>query len=137
MALPTAITRVIWDRLLDEAHKDPGIECCGLLGGREGTVTSIYPAPNNLASASATVYEIAPADLFQLMREIRAAGEELCGIYHSHPTGENRPSVRDLELAYYPEVAYVIVSPRGEAPTPVRAFSIGSGAATELKLQII
>jgi proteasome lid subunit RPN8/RPN11 len=54
-------------------------------------------------------------DLFRLMREIRAAGEEFVGIYHSHPAGENRPSARDLELAYYPEVAYVIVSPRGVA----------------------
>lgn len=135
MALPTAITRAIWDRLLGEARKDPGIECCGLLGGREGTVTSIYPAPNDLGSA--TAYEIAPAELFRLMREIRAAGEEFCGIYHSHPMGENRPSRRDLELAYYPQVAYVIVSPRGDTPSPVRAFWIESEVVTDLNLQII
>ena len=87
-------------------------------------ITSIYPAPNRLDSASA--YEIAPVDLFRLMREIRAAGEELVGIYHSHPIGENRPSARDLELAFYPEVAYLIVSPLGAAANPVRAFSIGA-----------
>ncbi len=135
MALPSAIAQPTRDRLLDEARKHPVSECCGLLGGRDGTITSIYPAANHLDSA--TAYEIAPADLFRLMREIRAAGEEFLGIYHSHPAGENRPSERDLELAYYPEVAYVIVSPAGVAPNPVRAFSIRRGIAVELKLNII
>jgi [CysO sulfur-carrier protein]-S-L-cysteine hydrolase len=106
-----------------------------LLGGRVGTITSIYPAANDLASA--TAYEIAPADLFRLMREIRAAGEDLVGIYHSHPSSENRPSAQDLELAYYPEVAYVIVSPLGASANPVRAFAIQGGTAVELKLNVI
>jgi proteasome lid subunit RPN8/RPN11 len=136
MTVPAAITQPIWERLLTEARKDPAIECCGLLGGREGTVTSIYPAANHLARA--TAYEIAPMDLFRLMREIRAAGEEFVGIYHSHPAGENRPSARDVELAYYPEVAYIIVSPLGvAAANPVRAFSIQSGVVLELKLEIV
>ncbi len=51
------------------------------------------------------------------MREIRAAGLELLGIYHSHPTGENKPSARDIERAYYPEAAYFIVS-RAERVSP-------------------
>jgi len=134
MPVATAIRQIIWERLLHEA-RDPGIECCGLLGGRDGTITSIYPAANDLASA--TAYEIAPANLFRLMRAIRAAGEEFLGIYHSHPAGENRPSARDLELAYYPEVSYLIVSPSGVAPNPVRAFSIERGVAVELKLNVL
>jgi proteasome lid subunit RPN8/RPN11 len=135
MAVPTAITQIIWDRLRNVARQNPSVECCGLLGGRDGSITSIHPAPNRLESAYA--YEIAPVDLFRLMREIRAAGEDLVGIYHSHPVGENRPSARDLELAFYPEVAYLIVSPSGVAPNPVRAFSIRGGIAVELKLNII
>ncbi len=135
MAVSTAITQTIRDRLLEEARKNPATECCGLLGGRDGSITSIYPAPNHLDSP--TAYEIAPTDLFRLMREIRAAGEELAGIYHSHPASENRPSARDLELAYYPDVTYVIVSLLSLAPHPVRAFSIQKGIAVELKLNII
>jgi [CysO sulfur-carrier protein]-S-L-cysteine hydrolase len=135
MPVPTAIPQTIWERLLNEARKDPAIECCGLLGGREGAITSVYPANNDLASARA--YEIAPAELFRVMREIRGAGEEFVGIYHSHPVGENQPSARDLDSAYYPDVAYVIVSPSGLAPNPVRAFSIQSGVVVELKLNVI
>jgi proteasome lid subunit RPN8/RPN11 len=69
------------------------------------------------------------------MREIRAAGLEFVGIYHSHPIDDNRPSARDIERAYYPAAAYFIVSPRPDAPKPFRAFSIRDGRATELQIQ--
>ena len=135
MPLPTVISRGIWEKLLSEARKTPGIECCGLLGGRGGRVTSIYPAPNHLESA--TDYEITAPELFRLIREIRGAGEQLVGIYHSHPTTENRPSVRDVERAHYPDVAYMIVSPRDAVPNPVRAFSIRDSVVAELRLEIV
>ena len=71
------------------------------------------------------------------MREIRGAGLELLGIYHSHPRGENVPSARDIERAYYPDAAYVIVLPRVDAPKPIRAFSIRDGRANELDIHIV
>jgi [CysO sulfur-carrier protein]-S-L-cysteine hydrolase len=120
-------------RLVEEARCVPAEECCGLLAGRNGVITSMYPAANALASA--TAYEIAPKDTFRIMREIRAAGLELMGIYHSHPTGENRPSARDIERAYYLDVAYLILSTLPNAPQPVRAFSIRDGRAKELTIQ--
>jgi len=110
------------------------MECCGLLAGRDGIVSSIFPAENALASPSA--YEIAPEELFRLMRQIRAAGLNLMGIYHSHPRGENIPSERDIERAFYPDAAYFIVSPRLDAPQPVRAFSICEGRVKELEIQV-
>ena len=82
-------------------------------------------------------YEIAPKDIVRLLREFRAQGLEFLGIYHSHPNGENAPSARDIELAYYSEAVYFIISPRPDAPKPVRAFSIRDGRATELEIQIV
>ncbi len=70
------------------------------------------------------------------MREIRAAGLELMGIYHSHPAGENRPSESDIERAYYPEAVYFIISSRPDAPNPIRAFSIRDGRVTELTIKL-
>ena len=98
-------------------------------------ITKIFPANNSLASA--TAYEIAPKELFQHMREIRRAGLELTGIYHSHPNGDNKPSPRDIEEAYYPDVAYFILSPRNDAPNPVRAFTIQDRKAVELDIQVV
>ena len=71
------------------------------------------------------------------MRAIREAGLELLGIYHSHPRGENCPSPRDIERAYYPDVAYFILSLDPNVPHPVRAFSIRDGKVEELSVQVV
>jgi proteasome lid subunit RPN8/RPN11 len=117
------------------ARGTPAEECCGLLAGRDGRITDIHPA-TNVAPEPAKSYEIAPKEIFKLIRKIRTAGLELLGIYHSHPTGENAPSPRDVELAYYPEAAYFILSPRPGVAKPVRAFSIRDGRTEELEIRI-
>jgi proteasome lid subunit RPN8/RPN11 len=128
------IRKEILVRLQQEARRAPGEECCGLLAGRDGVITQMFPAANALASA--TAYEIAPLELFHTLREMRAAELDLLGIYHSHPTGENRPSPRDIEQAFYPDAAYFILSPLPAAAQPVRAFSIRDGRTTELDIEI-
>jgi proteasome lid subunit RPN8/RPN11 len=127
------IRREALAQILEEACRSPKIECCGMLAGSEGIITRAFPAIN--AQASASAYEIAPEELFRLIKEIRAAGLQMLGIYHSHPNGENSPSERDIERAYYPDAAYFIVSPLPDAANPVRAFSIRDGQSTELKIQ--
>jgi [CysO sulfur-carrier protein]-S-L-cysteine hydrolase len=121
--------------MLDHARREPLVECCGMLAGRDGVITRAYPAVN-AARNPATEYEIAPKELFHLTREIRAAGLQLLGIYHSHPNGKNEPSARDIEQAYYPDVAYFIISPLTETERPVRAFSIREGRAAELEIRV-
>ncbi|MGB8542134.1 MAG: M67 family metallopeptidase [Candidatus Acidiferrales bacterium] len=129
------IKKNILEEMADHASGNRQWECCGLLAGLDGVITRIFPANNSLASA--TQYEISAKELFQHIREIRGAGLELMGIYHSHPNGDNKPSPRDIEQAYYPDVAYFILSPRNDAPNPVRAFAIQNGKAVELNIQIV
>jgi [CysO sulfur-carrier protein]-S-L-cysteine hydrolase len=129
------VRKEVLARLQQEALRVPGEECCGLLAGRDGVITQMFPAANALASA--TAYEIAPLELFSNLREMRAAGLELLGIYHSHPAGENRPSMRDIERAFYPDAAYFILSPLPTASQPVRAFSIRDGRAAELDMEVL
>ena len=129
------IRRVVLEEMVKEARRAGGVECCGLLAGRGGVITTIYPAPNALASAAA--YEIAPAELFRIFREMRAVGLEHMGIYHSHPAGENTPSARDVEQAYYPEAAYFIVSPADNVERAIRAFSIRAGQVAELTIELV
>ncbi len=61
----------------------------------------------------------------------------MMGIYHSHPNGKNEPSSRDIELAYFPDVAYFIVSPQPHNERPVRAFSIRANGFTELPIEVV
>ena len=119
--------------MLAQARGAGGAECCGLLAGRGAAITRILPA-RNAAQRPESEYEIAPEELFRLMREIRGAGLEMLGIYHSHPSGGNSPSASDIERAFYPEAAYFIVSPREDDRHPVRAFAIRDGAAAELEI---
>ena len=134
MAEVTRVKNQVLKQMTDHVLQEPRLECCGLLAGKDGAITRIFPATNE--AASATEYSIAPAELFQSMREIRAAGLEFMGTYHSHPDGDNKPSARDIDQAYYPDVAYFILSPRADTPKPVRAFSIRDGKAAELNVQI-
>jgi len=130
------IKKKICEEILRRARENPLAECCGLLAGCEGTITRAFEAVN-AASDPTKSYEIAPAEIFKCMQEMRVSGLELRGIYHSHPTGENRPSTRDIELAYYPETPYFIISVLPEAQKPIRAFLISGGKVTELEIQTV
>jgi proteasome lid subunit RPN8/RPN11 len=117
------------------AQGGPDYERCGLLAGHEGVITRVLRA-HNIAPDPATQYEIAPQELFHLMREIRSARLQLLGIYHSHPHGANEPSRTDIQRAFYPDAAYFIISPDAHAEKPVRAFAIREGVASELQVSL-
>jgi proteasome lid subunit RPN8/RPN11 len=123
----------ILNAMLAHARREAHIECCGLLAGRDGVITAIFPAANALASPAA--YEIAPPELFELFRTLRESGLTHLGQYHSHLSTENVPSPSDIEQAGYPEQAYFIVSLRHDAPKPVRAFAIRDGDVREYAIR--
>lgn len=104
------------------SEADPA-ECCGLIGGTESLVRSIYPL-RNVAKDVHVSYEAAPEDLFGAQRQMRERGEQLLAIYHSHPrSAEPAPSETDVRLAYYPQAVYFIIGLAG--PNPImRAFRI-------------
>ena len=129
------VTRNVLEAMLAEARSEPLRECCGLLAGTNRIISAVLRARNALQSA--TAYEIAPVELFELFRRMRTQGLEHLGIYHSHPRGENAPSSLDIERAYYPEAAYFIVSPARDALQPVRAFRMGAGEWRELRIEAV
>jgi proteasome lid subunit RPN8/RPN11 len=118
------------------AQGEPDHERCGLLAGRDGVITRVLHA-HNIAGDPATQYEIAPQELFQLMREIRGARLQLLGIYHSHPHGANEPSRTDIARAYYPDAAYFIISPQPHEERPIRAFAIRDAVVAELNISSV
>jgi proteasome lid subunit RPN8/RPN11 len=128
--------RKVLGQLLEHARRHPHRECCGLLAGQDGVITQAFPA-KNVATDPARNYEIAPVEIVRLLRAFRERRLGFLGIYHSHPNGDNVPSPRDIELAYYSEAIYFIVSPRPYAATPVRAFSIRDGRVAELDIETV
>jgi proteasome lid subunit RPN8/RPN11 len=86
-------------------------ECCGVLVGRvdgeSKEVVRLSPAINRRTD-DLHRYLIAPDDLRRLELDVRAAGQEIVGYYHSHPDHPARPSVFDAEHAW-PWYSYLIV----------------------------
>ena len=79
---------------------------------------NVHPTPT-------TRYVIDPREQLKAFRSIDAAGEELIGIYHSHPVSQPYPSPTDRAEAHYPDAVYVLVSLRTGTPE-MRAFRIGT-----------
>ena len=112
------------EELCAHAREAAPAECCGLVGGTsEGEARTVYPL-KNLAADPLVAYEAAPEELFAAQRQMRARGEELLAIYHSHPRSRDpAPSETDVRLAYYPAAIYFIVGLAGDEPR-LRAFRI-------------
>ncbi|MGH9406192.1 MAG: Mov34/MPN/PAD-1 family protein [Terriglobia bacterium] len=118
----------------EHAASDLPRECCGLLAGREGAITHWVRISNSLASEREFFMD--PSELIRALRSFRELGLGHLGIYHSHPSGASFPSRRDVEMAFYPSIAYFIISPASAPKRQVRAFSIVEGIAAELELRV-
>lgn len=111
------------EEIFAHARRELPHECCGLLGGRGDFVNSVYRL-KNAAVNPLVEYEAAPEDLFRAQKLMREQGENLIGIYHSHPrAAEPFPSRTDIERAFYTEVCYFIVGFAQKTPV-LRAFRI-------------
>ena len=120
--------------MVAHARAEAPNECCGMIGGRDGTATSIHRARN--AEESPLRYVIHPTDQLRIMEEIETRGEELAAIYHSHIGSPAYPSQTDINLAEnWPDPLYVICSLADSEPE-VRAFAIRDGEVEEVTLDL-
>ncbi|HWB70744.1 MAG TPA: M67 family metallopeptidase [Egibacteraceae bacterium] len=126
------LDRAIYDALVEHARSDFPFEVCGLLAGEAGQVVKHWRIPND--ARSMTFYNMEPRAMLEVMRQIDEQRWELLGIYHSHTHTEAFPSPTDLELAFYPEAVYLIVSLQDPDRPVVRAFNIVDGEITERTL---
>ncbi len=110
-------------------------EACGILAGKERKIEKIYPITNT-SEFPETCYFMDTKEQLKVMKEIRKKGLEMTGIYHTHPASEAYPSAKDVELAFYPEAAYVIISLKDPMRPELRAFKIAGGKITEEEIII-
>lgn len=127
------ITQAVRARIEDHAIASKPSECCGLLSGADGVITDAHPL-RNAADKPETRYSAAPEELFSATRRIRESGHKLLGIYHSHPRTPAYPSSLDVEMAFYPEAVYFIVSL--ESRLDLRAFRIRDSAIETVEVVV-
>jgi [CysO sulfur-carrier protein]-S-L-cysteine hydrolase len=129
------IPKHIHDELIAHAQEGFPLEVCGLLGGRGGLVSTAYRLTNT--DASNEHYSMEPREQFAAVKAMRAAGEEMLAIYHSHPETPARPSEEDIRLALTPGVSYVIISLAVPERPDLRSFKIEKGLVTAESVEII
>ena len=124
------------DEMLAHARGESPAECCGLVGGGHERAQTVYRL-RNVARDPLVGYEAAPEELFAAQRIMRERGEELLGIYHSHPRSmEPVPSETDVRLAYYPSAIYFIIGLGANSET-LRAFRISERDASWEQVQYL
>lgn len=108
-------------------------ECCGFLVGRPYRVAFAVGTTN--VAAGDTRYRIGDAAHIELRRALRRfrPSLEIVGVYHSHPSGEPRPSARDIAEAFYPAWVHVIVGLRPRVA--IRAYRIANGRVADIVIQ--
>lgn len=119
--------------IIAHARAEAPLEAGGLLAGSGSTVVRVYPMENTDRSESS--FLLNPEEQYRVFVEIEELGFDLTGIYHSHPRSDAYPSARDVEMAYYPEAVYVIVSLARSHPD-IRAFRIQDGRVSDEQIVI-
>lgn len=117
--------------IIDHAREAFPREACGILAGINGRVKNVFRMSNVSENADDS-YFMDPKEQLKVMKDIRKRGLEMLGIYHSHPASAAQPSPRDVELAFYPEAVYVIVSLLKKDEPEIRAFRICEGKIIEV-----
>ena len=130
-----------YDALVAHARAAYPNEACALIAGLPANggpdspvVTKVFTLPN--AEASPTFYVVEPRAQLQAMNEMDERGWDLVGIFHSHTFTEAYPSRTDVNLAAYPDAAYLILSLAEPDAPRLRAFSIRDGEVSELQVAV-
>src|SRR6185436_10424977 len=112
-------------------------EACGILAGdlKKETVTEFYPMKN--LDESSISYFMDPKEQLVVFKKMREAKSEMVGIFHSHVASEAYPSQKDVRLAFYPEVSYLIVSLSDMKKPVLRSFRIEEEKVIEEEVQIV
>lgn len=112
--------RWVADEMVAHLLEERPNEGCGLVAGRQGTVSKVIRMSN--AAGSPMLYALDPKEQFTAYRLIEDESLELSGVFHSHTHTEAYPSPTDVRLASE-DVPYIIVSLARE-PADIRAFRI-------------
>lgn len=118
-------------RLIEHCQSEAPNEGCGLLAMAGNEVVEVYPTGNQ--DGSPVGYTVPPQEHFAALNDAESKGWELGGVFHSHPNGEARPSMIDVQTALDPEWVYVVVGLRRDPE--VRAWSIRDGKVEEIEVR--
>jgi len=129
------VAKPCYEEMIEDAKRRLPNEACGLLAGK-GDVADVFYGMTNSEQNSVS-YMMDPQEQFQVAKEMRRRGEAMRGIYHSHVATQAYPSAKDVSLAFYSNVHYVIVSLEERQHPQARAFRIEEGSVREEPIELV
>lgn len=110
----------IYDEIIAHAREGKPEEICGILRGC-GMVADELFRGRNVAHERIENYEVDQQTLL-LQFKFEDSGDEMMGVYHSHPVSVAYPSATDAWNATYPDSIYLICSLEYDDAPVIRAF---------------
>lgn len=123
----------LWFTMIAHAEECLPEECCGLAAGLNSTIKEIIPVENILHSPYE--FQMDAGGQIREMLRMEKTGLELVAIFHSHPTGPDMPSIRDIKNFMYPESYSIILSRKNETWNG-RGFRISDKTIEEITILI-
>lgn len=122
MLAPVFLPQDAYEEIIAHAREGKPEEVCGVLRGKD---LHAYEAirGKNVAADRVNNYEVDPQTLL-LQFKFEDTGQEMIGIYHSHPISAAWPSATDAWNAHYPESVYLICSLEDDDAPVIRAFQM-------------
>jgi proteasome lid subunit RPN8/RPN11 len=117
---PVSLPAAVQTAIIAHARTGKPEEICGILRGRGLTAYESIRG-RNIAPERIENYEVDPQTLLRQF-EFEDQGEEMMGIYHSHPVTVAYPSATDAWNAHYPDCIYFICSLEHDDAPVIRAF---------------
>ncbi len=125
---------IVFDQMVAQARAAVPNESCGIFAGQKDRIERLYEMTN--IDNSPTHYTMNPAEQFDGVKRMRAAGLKMLAIYHSHPLTPARLSEEDMRLALTPDVAYLVLSLKDADPC-AKVFVVDGGQTGEVPLTIV
>lgn len=122
------------EKIIEYCDKEFPDETCGILAGKRDKIEMAYSMKN--MDKSPMSYFMDPKEQLKAMKDIREQGLEMLAIYHSHTFSQAYPSAKDIELAFYPDVSYMIISLADKKTPVLRSFKIQGGDIREEEVRI-
>ena len=116
VTLPAAVAAAI----VQHAREGKPEEICGIVRGR-GLDAFEAVRGHNVAAERIENYTVDPQTLLKQF-DFEDEGDEMMGIYHSHPVSVAYPSATDAWNAAYPDSVYLICSLEDDDMPVIRAF---------------
>jgi len=115
------VSSILYNKIVEHSKAAYPHECCGVLAGVFGSgevkaVTEVHALTNLNTERANDRYEVDPAELLRIEKDVASRKLDVLGFYHSHPDHPSRPSQFDRDRGW-PDYSYVIVAVEGGKKT--------------------